>query len=91
MNFTSTFYEKFNVDKLSDYIMDLVQVYPVMLISIGTAFVIGMIYMILLRCFAGVIMWLSILGIMAVLGGGGYWAFKTKDNYETTDNNYKYL
>jgi hypothetical protein len=36
-------------------------------------------------------MWISILGIIAILGGGGYWAFITKDNYETTDNNYLYL
>ena len=36
-------------------------------------------------------MWISILGIIAILGGGGYWAFITKDNYQTTDNNYLYL
>ena len=62
--------------------MDLVHVYPVMLISIGTAFVVGMLYMILLRCFAGLIIWFSILGIMIILGGGGYWAYRTKDNYD---------
>lgn len=71
--------------------MDLVHVYPVMIISLGTAFVIGMIYMVLLRCFAGLIIWLSIFGILGCFGAGGYWAYKTKDNYETSDNNYYYL
>lgn len=90
-NFTKTFYEKFNVDKLSDYIMDLIKVYPVMLISIGVAFVTGIIYMIFLRCFAGLIIWFSILGVAGILGGGGYWAYATRNNYQESDNNYKYL
>ena len=50
-----------------------------------------MIYMILVRCFAGVIIWFSILGIMAILGAGGYWVYLYRTHYETTDNNYKYV
>lgn len=91
LNFTTTFNTYINVDKLSDYIMDLVHVWQVMLITLGTAVILGMIYMILIRCFAGVIIWFSILGIMAILGAGGYWVYLYRTHYETTDNNYKYL
>ena len=79
------------MDKLTDYIMDLVHVWQVILITLGTAVVLGMIYMILVRCFAGVIIWFSILGIMAILGAGGYWVYLYRTHYETTDNNYKYV
>jgi len=35
--------------------------------------------------------WLSILGIMAILGGGGYWCWITKDNYDAASNTYLYM
>ena len=62
-----------------------------MLICVGAAFIIGMIYLIILRCCVGVIVWFTIFGVLAALGGGGYWVYRTKDNYEESDNNYKYL
>lgn len=71
--------------------MDVVNVWQVILITVGSAFLLGMIYMGFIRCFAGILIWLSIIGIIACLGGGGYWVWKYKDHYSTTDNNYKYL
>ena len=62
-----------------------------MAICVGAAFIIGIIYLLILRCCAGVIIWMSIFSIMACIGGGGYWAFITKDKYDVSDNNYKYL
>jgi predicted lipid-binding transport protein (Tim44 family) len=71
--------------------MDVVNVWQVIVITIGSAFLLGMIYMAFIRCFAGVLIWISILGIMAILGGGGYWVWRYKDHYDPADNNYKYL
>lgn len=51
----------------------------------------GLLYLLILRCCAGIIVWTTIFGILAVLGGGGYWAYRTKDNYDESDGNYKYL
>lgn len=62
-----------------------------MLICVAAAFIIGMIYLIILRCCVGIIVWFTIFGTLAALGAGGYWVYKTKDNYEESDNNYKYL
>jgi len=89
--FNDNFYEKYNIDKLTDYISDLVSVWYVMVICIGAAFVIGMIYLLILRCFAGMIIWFSIFAILVMMGGGGYWCYTTKDKYDPSDSNYKYL
>ena len=62
-----------------------------MAICIGVAFALGMIYLVILRFLAGVIIWFSILAILGVIGGGGYWCYYTKDSYDIKDNNHKYL
>jgi hypothetical protein len=89
--FKDTFLSKFNVDKYSDYITDLYKVWVVEAICVGVAFGWGFLFMILIRCCAGVIVWLSIFFIECCLGGGGYWAYITKDKYDMADPNYNYL
>jgi hypothetical protein len=81
-NFTNYFNQYFNVDKLTNYVTDCINVWQVLAYTIGTAFVIGMIYMIFIRCFAGVLVWLTIFSIMAILGGGGYWVWTYRNHYE---------
>lgn len=71
--------------------MDLVNCWQVMLICVGAAFILGMLYMVIMRCCVGIIVWFTIFGVLAALGGGGYWVYKTKDNYDQSDDNYKYL
>lgn len=63
-----------------------------MAIAVGTAFVLGMIYMIILRCCAGVIIFLSLMGILAMLAGGGCWIyFIGRYKYQETEDNFKYM
>jgi len=71
--------------------MDLVNAWQVMLISLGAAFIIGFIYLLLLRCCAGVIVWTTIFAVLAILAGGGYWAYTYRENYDESDKNYTYL
>lgn len=67
----------------------MVTVWYVMAISVGTAFVLGMIYMLFLRCCAGVLIFISLVGILIMLGGGGAWVyFIGRERYPTTDKNY---
>ena len=63
----------------------------VMAISVGVAFVASIIYLLILRCFAGVLIWISIAGILAAIGGGGYWAYQTRLQYDVSDKNYQYM
>lgn len=90
-NFTEKFYNTYHVDKFTDYVSDLYQVWYVMLICVGVAFVVGFIYMFLLKCCAGIIMFFSLAAIFLLIGGLGVWAYFTKDNYDKADDNYKYL
>jgi hypothetical protein len=47
----------------------------VLAISVGVAFFAGIVYLMILRCCAGVLIWLSIFGIMGAFGAGGYWLY----------------
>jgi hypothetical protein len=89
--FLDDFNNIFNVDKLSDYIMDIIHARNVIFITIGSACVAGLIFILIVRCFAGVIIWTSIFGVMGVLGGGGYWVFKYADKYSASDKTHNYL
>jgi uncharacterized membrane protein YphA (DoxX/SURF4 family) len=62
-----------------------------MLICLGAAFVIGMIYLVILRCCAGVMVWTTIFAILAILGGGGYWLYRYRTNYPESDNTHYYV
>jgi hypothetical protein len=79
--FETDFYTKYHVDKFTDYIADLYSVWYVMVICIGVAFVFGFIYMFVLKCCAGIIMFFSLISIFGLIAGGGYWAYSTKSNY----------
>lgn len=69
----------------------MINVWYVEAICVGAAFVIGIIYLVILRCCAGVIIWSTIFAILIIVGGGGYWCYISKNNYPSTDNTYKYM
>jgi len=89
--FKENFYDKYDVDKYTTYIADLYTAWYVMAISVGVALLAAIVYLLILRCCAGVMIWMSILSIMACLGGGGYWVYDYRHNYDIADANYKYL
>lgn len=95
VNETKVFVEKFNkdynVEKYTEYISDLAKAWYVMAISIAVAVVTAIIYLLILRLCAGVMIWMSILGILGAMGGGGYWLFATRVDYPTTDPTYMYM
>ena len=61
--FVEKFYKDYDVSKYTAYISDLVKAWYVMAISIGVAVVTAIIYLLVLRCCAGVMIWMSIIGI----------------------------
>jgi hypothetical protein len=61
----------FNNDILEQWFADVKTAWPVIAVSVAVAFVIGLIYMVLLRYCTGVLTWLAIFGFilgMAILG-----------------------
>ena len=57
------------------YINDIMAVKNVLFISLATAFVVGFVYMIVLRVAGGPIIYLSILLLILSSAGGGYMLF----------------
>lgn len=87
--FKDNFYNKYDVDKYSTYIADLYKAWYVMAISVGVAFFTAIVYLLILRCCAGVLIWISILGIAGALGAGGYWLYYTgAAQYDAADKNH---
>lgn len=81
----------FSTDQLINYMSDLIIVWPILLASIGVAFVVSFIYLLIIRCCGGLITYITmilILGTFIVLGI----FFHLRVNYfdSTTDNNGTY-
>lgn len=77
-----------NTDALAQWFNDLKEGWKVVAGSVGFAVLIGLIYMVFLRIFSGLIVWLVIIAyliLMAVLGGVAYQKFKMIDSNQTTD------
>lgn len=70
---------------MTDYISDIIATWQVLMITLGTAFVLGFIYLILLRWIVGPIVWLSIFLTIIALGGGGYFCYDRGMNLPETD------
>ena len=51
----------------------------------------SILYLLILRCCAGVVIFFSIFAIIGAFGAGGYWLYATRTQYAASDNNYKYM
>lgn len=71
-----------NTDKLFSYINDLRVVWPIFLACVGIALVVGFVYMLLVRCCACVLAWLTILLIQLALIMLGYIFQRRIDYYK---------
>lgn len=66
------FYNSLGGSYLSGLISDIKNNWPVLLVAFALAIIISFIFMFLLRCLAGLIVWLSIIGTIAFLAGLGF-------------------
>jgi len=74
----------FSSDVLEQWVSDIRETWPVIAGSIGAAFIIGFIYMILLRYCSGVLTWLAILGFIAGMGVLGWRFYQDAKRIEET-------
>jgi hypothetical protein len=86
--FYAYFEEYFDVSKITGYVSDIFAVWYVLVISVGVAFILGFIYMILLRFCASLMIFVSLVGILLALGGGGAWLYFMKSDFDVTSKNY---
>lgn len=75
----NSFYDEimtqFNESGVTEYINDTLATWQVLLIGLGSAFVIGFIFLFLLRWIVAPIVWGSIFLTVALMGYGGYMLF----------------
>lgn len=74
-HFKEAFFGEFLSDKFSEYLADAFAVWYVLAISVGSAFILGLIFMLFLRCCAGVIIFFCLIAIFILLGGSGVWFY----------------
>ena len=75
---------------IASYIADIQAAQEVLLITLGTAFLCGFVYMIFLRLCGGPIIYISILGMIAGTGYGGWMLYQTSMAMDPTDKYVKY-
>lgn len=78
----STITSSINTDKLTQYISDLKVTYPIIIASLGIAFVVAFIYMLLMRYFSGFFTWLVILAYFALVIALGYLFYNKSTKYK---------
>lgn len=89
--FYEYFEQYFDVAQVTEYVGDVYDAWEVLLISVGVAFILGFVYLLLLRCCAGIMVFVTLVSILIGLVGGGFWLYLLKDNYEVDSNTYKYF
>lgn len=72
-------------NSLATYLGDIVAAKEVLLITLATAFLIGFVYLIVLRILGGPIIYISIVLILAGCAYGGYMLFETAGTMAVTD------
>ena len=67
-----TFFKKAGADKVGQYISDLFSAWKVLLIAAGASFIFSLVYMLLLRCCAKLLIWITFIGFIILLAVMGY-------------------
>lgn len=83
--------KSFGNDKFTEYVSDVVSVWYVHLMMLGIAFVIGFIYLLVLKLVGGLIIFISIVLIFIALAAGGVLCWSYKDTYPAGSKSNKAL
>ena len=79
-------------DALAAYITDIFACWKVLLVSSVTAVVLGYLYLFVIRCIGGLIVWFSIIIVLlGLLAGGGYVFLKKDELYPEPHDYNKYM
>ena len=71
---------------LGKYIGDLASAWYIYLIMLGISLVLCLLYLILLRCFAKPLLYISFVLIFVLLLGGGFYVYYLGNTYEESDH-----
>ena len=75
---------------MTDAVKDVITTWWVHLAAFGIAFLLGFVYLIIVRLFGKLLVWLVIVAMFAALLGLGIFLFFYSNEFDPADNNYKY-
>lgn len=78
--------DKVTSGNLGRYMGDLATAWYIFLIMAGISTVLSLIYLILLRCFAKPLLYISFVLIFGLLLGGGFYVYFLANKYENSDH-----
>ena len=92
-SFKEAFFASAYGKKTAAYFMDIMMCWPVLLASTGVALVVSYIFLFIMRCMGGGLVWLMIFLTIGTLGGGGgyCWYLRSAKFTPADDPTYKYL
>jgi hypothetical protein len=85
------FFDAAGADKVGQYFSDLYSAWKVLLLAVGFGFVFSLLYMILIRCCAKILVWITFLGFLVFLAVIGYLFFKEYQNTIDEGDKLNYL
>ena len=95
MNLTQEFYtevyKKYNLDKFSGYMKDIITSWWVILVCFFVAFLLGFVYMGIVWSCATVLVWVIIVLLFVALWGFFFLLFFYANHYPSTENTHEYL
>lgn len=90
-NFKSSIMDKYGGNYVTTYMSDVYYCWWVFIVAAAVSFVLGFVYLVLLRCCAKIMIWFTIFsGFFALLACGLYLYF-TSFNYSSTDSTRNYM
>lgn len=89
--FYNEVYEKYNLDRFSDYMKDIITSWWVILICFFISFFLGFVYMGIVWSCATVLVWVIIVLLFLALWGFFFLLFFYANHYPETENTHKYL
>ena len=89
--FKKLFTETVMNDKMTSYIADIATAWKVIAVCAATSLVLAYLYLFLVKCIGGLIVWASIAAIQISLIGGGAYCFVQSGNYDEDHDYYTWL
>lgn len=83
--------EDYGGNYLTTYMADVYYCWWVFLVCAGIAFIMGFVYMVFLKCWAKILVWITIFLGFFILGGCGIFLYLTASTYDKTDNTRDYM
>jgi hypothetical protein len=89
--FVTGFYEQYGGDKISQWVTDLIAIWWITLAAAGISFVLGFLYMLVLKWMAKPIVYISIVLVFILIVLSAFLCYSQSQDMEEDEENQKYV